>query len=456
MRYHCSTMPTQDDALSAIDSQPTGSAQKTRFPADLLAPAAILAVALAARSAWVAFAPSNPMDGRVFNDTVFYYTSATQLFKDGYLQPLSLVKAATASWPPGYTFFLAALFKVFHPHVSIAWGANIALGSFTCVALYYLARLLVDFRTALVAGLALALFPGHVFFSSMVLSEVTFTFLVVAALLLVALAARSHGRRAVWLLLMLGVIVGAAALVRGQGLYLLALAALYWWLEAGGWRRAARWTALSAVAALAVLTPWTIRNYVEMHHFVLISTNIGGNLYVGNFDGATGHMVFGAGDWARTRYQDLAPEDREVAVNNALLREGLKFMFSHPIREMQLTGSKIRGLFEDDEEALRGIPNHQAGETIPHADRIADVANVYYFAAIALSGIGLFLWRRRWRALLLPILAVAVFTLGELPFFTDPRFHYPMLPAFAFLAAAGVVALFDAARRILAGRRAAV
>jgi len=140
-------------------------------------------------------------------------------------------------------------------------------------------------------------------------------------------------------------------------------------------------------------------------------------------------------------------------MSNRLLQEGLKFMFTHPGREMQLTASKVRGLYEDDEEALRGIPNRQAGETIPHTGRIADVANAYYFAVLALAGGGLLVWLRRPRGgLLLPLLAVAVFTLGQLPFFTDPRFHYPMLPAFALLAAAGLVALAGTVRSVFARR----
>jgi len=134
---------------------------------------------------------------------------------------------------------------------------------------------------------------------------------------------------------------------------------------------------------------------------------------------------------------------------NRLLRDGLKFMFTHPQRELELTGSKLRGLYEDDEEALRGIPKPQTGETVPHADRIADVANAYYFAVLALSGIGLLLWLRRDRlALVLPLLAISVFTLGQMLFFDDPRFHYPTLPAFAILAGAGIVGLLDATRHI--------
>jgi len=42
---------------------------------------------------------------------------------------------------------------------------------------------------------------------------------------------------------------------------------------------------------------------------------------------------------------------------------------------------------------------------------------------------------------------VGVFTLGQLPFFADPRFHFPMLPSFCLLAAVGVVWGAGQARR---------
>ena len=107
-------------------------------------------------------------------------------------------------------------------------------------------------------------------------------------------------------------------------------------------------------------------------------------------------------------------------------------------------------LYQDDEEALRGIPKPLSDDKIPHVGRIADVANVYYFAALSLAGIGVLLWLpQRRRALLLPLLAIGVFTLGQMLFFDDPRFHYPMLPAFALLAAIGIVAIFERLDRFL-------
>ncbi len=412
----------------------------------------ILAVALTARSFWVAYAPSDPTDGRQINDTLFYHYTAVGLAEGkGYVNPWTLVP--TAQWPPGYSLLLASLYRVFGPHVAIAWGVNIVLGALTCVVLYFIGCLAVGDAAGRLAGLLLAVFPGHVFFSSLVLSEVTFTFLLAVAMLLILLVARRSKDGGLPLVILLGAVVGATALVRGQGLFVVVIAPLFWWLYTADWRRALRRTAVVALAAMAVILPWSIRNYVDMGGFVLISTNVGGNLYVGHFEGATGSMILGSEDWANERYAHLSPEKREVAASNLLLREGLKFMFTHPGRELELAGSKIRALYQDDEEALRGIPNHQKGETIPHADRIADVANGFYFAVLAASAGGLVCWLRRPRsAVALPLLVIGVFTLGQLLFFTDPRFHYPMLPAFALLAAAALVAAIDGARRFF-GRR---
>jgi 4-amino-4-deoxy-L-arabinose transferase-like glycosyltransferase len=439
-------MSVEEEAAAGEEGAPESGVERRRLPSHLAWAALILVVALTARSIWVAYAPSDPTDGRIFNDPLFYYYSAVHMAHGGgYLLPTD--NANTAFWPPGYSFLLTALFKVFGTHVSIAWGANIALGALTCVALFYLGRAIAGQATGAAAGLMLAVFPGHIFFSSMVLSEVTFTFLLTSALLLIALTKRLDGKRTVWLVLLLGITTGAAALVRGQGLLLIPLAAVFWIVQAG-WLRALRSTAIAAVVAFLVITPWTMRNYFVMHNFVLISSNIGVNLYVGNYPGATGHMMLGANQWAIDAYSYLPPEEQEVAADNRMLREGLKYMFTHPQRETELVVLKLRGLYEDDEEALRGIPNWQAGKSIPHAARIADVANAYYFGIIVLAGLGLIAWLRRPRSpLLLPLLAVAAFTLAELAFFTDPRFHYPILPSFALLAAAGVVAAIQAARR---------
>jgi 4-amino-4-deoxy-L-arabinose transferase-like glycosyltransferase len=409
----------------------------------------ILAVALTARSLWVAHAPADPTDGRHVDDTLFYHYSAAELAKgSSYVSPWT--GANTAQWPPGYSFLLATLYRLFGTNVEVAWGANIVLGALTCVAVYAAGCLILGKRVGAPAGLLLAVFPGHIFFSSLILSETLFTFLVVVAMALILFAGQDKKRGALSAI-PAGLVVGAAALTRGQGLFLIIVALLFWWLSTADWRRTLRWTAVLIVAALGVIIPWTVRNYVAMDSFVFISTNAGGNLYVGNNEEGNGRFIFGIDSWIAEEYADLPPTEQEVAVSNRALREGLEFMFTHPWEEVQLAGSKLRGLYEDDEDGLRWIHHPEVGSPVGSLDVMADVANGFYFGVLAVSAGGLAYWLgRRRSAVALPLLVVGVFTLGQLAFFTEPRFHLPMLPSLCLLAAVGLVWGAGQVRRLVA------
>ena len=399
--------------------------------------ALIFAVALAARIFWVVYVPADPTDLRTMDDTIFYHGSATSLADgEGYLNPW--VGYHTAQWPPGYSFLLAAAYWLPGPDVPAAWSTNILLGALACVAVYWLGVLVAGQRAGALAGLIFAVFPGHVFFSTLVMSESLFVLLVVIVMALLALSLKSK-EPGVPLLLLTGAALAAAALVRGQGLFLLVVAFLLWGIAGGDWAKALRRTAVVTVTALALIMPWTIRNYVAMNAFVFISTNDGGNLFMGHNENSNGRFN-ASGTWIGTWVEGLPWGEREVETSNVALREGLKFMFTHPWREVQLSATKIRALYEDDEDALRWIHHPDISRPVPSLKVISDVTNAYYFAVIAAAGLGLLYWSRRPRGLLLlPLLVVAVFTLGQLLFFATSRFHLPMLPSFALLAAAGLL-----------------
>jgi 4-amino-4-deoxy-L-arabinose transferase-like glycosyltransferase len=414
----------------------------------------ILAVALTARSLWVANFPADPGDGRHLNDTQFYFGSAVQLAEGkGYVSPWTGV--TTAQWPPGYTFLLAGLFRLFGAHVEVGWGANIVLGALTCVALYAVGCLIAGQRAGALAGLLLAVLPGHVFFSSVLLSEIPFTLLTVVTMALILIVPRARGDRMALRLAVVGALIGVAALVRGQGLILLPTAALFWWLSTADLLRALKWTAVITVACLAVIAPWTIRNYRTMGSFVFISTNEGGNLYMGNHEGASGGFQFEAGVWIVDEYAHLSLKRQEVESSSRALREGLDFMIHNPGKELQLAGSKLRYLYQDDEESLSWIEAPEVGKPLESRPVWADITNDFYFTVLALSAGGLIVWLRRPRsAVALPLIMVLLFTAGQLLFFTVTRFHFPMLPSFCLLAAVGVVKGAERVWSLAAARRA--
>jgi exopolysaccharide biosynthesis polyprenyl glycosylphosphotransferase len=107
---------------------------------------------------------------------------------------------------------------------------------------------------------------------------------------------------------------------------------------------------LIAVAVIAVLiAPWTVRNYRVFGRFVLLNTNAGFAFFWAN------HPIYGT-DFVGIlpaggpSYQDLIPPAwrglDEAALDQALLREGLRFVTEDPLRYARLSVSRVREYFK--------------------------------------------------------------------------------------------------------------
>jgi 4-amino-4-deoxy-L-arabinose transferase-like glycosyltransferase len=391
----------------------------------------IFAASLLVRGLWAGFATPDPNDGR-FDDSVFYQRVAVSLVQGhGFTNPYS--NFPTAQWPPGYSYFLAGIYFLFGPTLVGARLANVVLGAATAALTYLLATRLFDKRAALAAGLVMAVFPSQIFFVSLVWSEVVFTFGFVLALLCVVMALQAPGSQRRWWLLGVGLLTGAATLVRGQGFFLPIIAFLTWGVLGREWMRSLKWTAVTVAIMALVLLPWSIRNYVVLHSPVLVSTSFGGNLYMGhNKEGPEGIMHILDEYGPLTKYPGA-----EVKVGDVGLREGLKFLVTHPLDEVRMTGEKIRDLYRDDYVAMYLIEGYGSRQIMDESLRnvLKHAANSSYFVVLAASGLALLgPWRERKAGLQFALLAIGVWTLGSMAFFTNTRFHFPIMPAFALLA----------------------
>ncbi len=409
----------------------------------------ILGSALVVRVLWVALVHPDPAaDGR-FDDTVWYYYAAKYFANgDGYVNPFS--GTPTAGWPPGYPVFLGTVFAWFGAGIWQAYAANIALAMATAGTVYALGLRLFDQRTALVAAMAIAVWPGQVYFSSLSLSEPLFTLLFLLAVLLIVLAP-SAGTLQGLTIMGFGCVLGLAVLTRGQAAILLPIAVV-WWIIAGlQWRPAMAWGVLAACIVVVMLAPWVARNEQKLGSPVIIATNLGANLWIGHHDGASGRMAIDAPIPLPNR-EGLTQPEYEVAGNDLALRKGLRYMLTHPGHEVTLSITKIRAMYESDATALDWnsgyTRNYYASADVERFLR--GLANGFWFAALALSAVGLLAARDRLRGpmLLLPLLVVA-WTLTHLLFFGDSRFHYPIVFVFALMGARGLVAVYDALRRPL-------
>jgi hypothetical protein len=185
-------------------------------------------------------------------------------------------------------------------------------------------------RTALAAGYAVALWPPLIFYSVSAYS-LTFEALAIAAIVLLLIKAGASHR--LGSAAQAGVVYGllAYALPAFLGSLVLVPAGL----RAMGvpWRRAAAQGALALLVALAVVSPWTVRNAVVHHRLVPVATNLGFN-YLG-----------GQNPYSRPSINVLCTSEQllwkvidrqaletmnEADFDRMLLRQGLEFALHNP------------------------------------------------------------------------------------------------------------------------------
>jgi 4-amino-4-deoxy-L-arabinose transferase-like glycosyltransferase len=177
---------------------------------------------------------------------------------------------------PGYPAFLAGIFWLFGVgNIKAILLTQIVVDLATCMIIADLARRLVSDRVARVAFLLAALCPFLANYTAAVLTETLEIFFTALALDWAAGALdrlRCVGRidqagGALWI--RTGVAIGGCILLRPDGGVLLASVLLYLLYLAVARTRASTFMAaiVVAVVVLAVMGPWTMRNFRTMHHF---------------------------------------------------------------------------------------------------------------------------------------------------------------------------------------------
>ena len=263
---------------------------------------AVFAVALDLRLGMLAYAHPDPRDGR-YDDSVWYDTTARHLANgDGYVFDPTVWVAAdgsriypdedalspTALWPPGYPLTLAVVYAATGDSVLAGQLLNVLFGAATVALVFLIARRLFDLTAAVFAGLSLAVLPSHILFSSVLLSETYFGFLLALLLAITVYFVLDTPRRdqpttnigGPAIIFALGVLTAFAGYVRGEFLiYGGVLALLVLWRFG---RSSPVPLAALAIGAAFVVVPWTVRNAVTMDELIVGTTGAGRVMYQGH------------------------------------------------------------------------------------------------------------------------------------------------------------------------------
>ena len=242
----------------------------------------------------------------------------------------------------------------------------------------------------------------------------------------------------------MGVLVGLAALARGEGLLLSVLLIVPWIFlhRAVTLRTRIKHIALAALTCLIVMAPWTIRNARSFEVFVPLSTN-GNELFVyANCDSVysgkfIGFWMYACQEDLRTQGIDAVGDEAEKSI--FWRKQGFDYAKEHRSELPKVVAARVARQWD----LFRPWQNTEFAP-IEGRDKNAARAGLFmYYGLAALSVYGAVLIRRR-RAGLLPLGALFVnVTLTAMYAYGTTRFRVPAEPALCVLAAVGVYPLIQ-------------
>ena len=251
----------------------------------------------------------------------------------------------------------------------------------------------------------------------------------------------------------MGLLVGLAALTRGEGLLLSVLLVVPWILFSGdlSWRTRIKHIALAGIACILVLTPWTLRNARSFEVLVPLSTN-GNELFVyANCDPAySGKFI---GFWSFACQEDLRAQGIDATGDEAQKSlfwrsKGFDYASEHISELPKVVAARVGRQWE----LFRPWQNTEFAPIEGRNKNAARAGLLMYYVLAASSIYGAILIRRR-RAGLLPLGALFInVTLTAIYAYGTTRFRVPAEPALCVLAAVGGYPLLQRLRARYAPR----
>jgi len=292
---------------------------------------------------------------------------------------------------------------------------------------------------ALLGAAVVAIYPALLEYQGMLMSEPLAATLLSGGVLAVLWA--WEGGWARWALP--GALLGALALVRPEYLGVAVLvAALIFAREArGDWRHSLLRAAVFLGALVVIIAPWTIRNAVALDRFIPISTGGGQVLFAGTYLPSDGDPEKVGAEVVAENPQLFAPNAaQELRLEQILARLA---QARYPGMETDQALSKMgkEQLWDDiSEEPLEyaGFVATKVGRIWSHGPRDVmrePVWEVLHWALVAfgLLGLAILAWQRRWEALLLGAIFLAITAISAL-LVASPRRVLVLVPLLAALA----------------------
>ena len=193
------------------------------------------------------------------------------------------------------------------------------------------------------------------------------------------------------------------------------------------------------VIAVAILTPWLVRNY----HVVgapVINSNSGFNLYVGNNPSATGYFVSIADTPAGSQWHALRKEHGELGASRILGVLAIDWIKDHPTEALVLSLKKAAVFWMP--------PIHGGKGDGSRAETVSRLIWLVQFMILTSASVASLAFRNlRTRSLAILWLAVIGYTGVHMLFYVVFRYREPIMPLLCILSALSFEQLWRVAQQ---------
>ncbi|MFO7177614.1 MAG: glycosyltransferase family 39 protein [Pseudomonadota bacterium] len=325
-------------------------------------------------------------------------------------------------YPVGYSALLGGIYRIFGTSLLVAPLLNVLLGVLATALTFWIARRGLDATRARVAGSLVALHPGLIAQSALVMTELL-TAMLLALLGLIAVSSVEYRKRAA----LFGLALGAAALVRPSSLLVLPLLVL---ARPEGFRRAISGLVLAGTVALLVIAPWTLRNCARLDGCALVSTNGGWNLAIG--------AITETGRFRVLRAEDGCPVvTGQVQQDRCWAKVGVSKILEAPGRWLARAPLKLAETFNHESFPIEYL--HEANpKSWPEERRVAGrgLLTLYHRLLLVVAALGAVAWPfSKGRGSVVQGVLLAVVVALALFGFTNDAHPFYLLAVFVPLAA---------------------
>ncbi|MGA8312226.1 MAG: glycosyltransferase family 39 protein [Terriglobales bacterium] len=342
----------------------------------------------------------------------------------GFSNPFNQATGPTAWEPPLYPFLIAGVFKLFgiytHASALVLLCVNSLFSALTCVPIFLIAKRCFDKKVAIWTAWIWAVLPSVMFWCTRWVWETSLAALLLALIFWLALGLEETDGLKAWL--ELGLLWGIAALTNTSLLAFLPASGLWAWYRR--WKRGKPSLAgvvLASLLFIGCIAPWTARNYRTFGRLMLLRSNFGAELRIGNGPGADGTWREYLHPTQNVYQMRLYRQLGEIAYVDQRKREALAFIREDYGRFAGLCAKRFIYYWD-------GAP--RASET----PALVLIKNSVFLASSVLAfwGLGRALRKRRpgawlffWLILCYPAIYYAVFP--------HPRYRHPIEPELGIL-----------------------